>query len=91
MQVMNEKIQSVNGSRGEADFHQAVKMAFETFSNSTECHKMLVVVTDNDADSTVLQEAVNQFNRDMEVTGISLPVSLVCHEKLLSIASYTDR
>ena len=66
---MNEVIHSLDSSEtgGRADFTQAVKMASKVFSISTECHNTLVVMTDNDADSAMLEGALNVYNTEMEV------------------------
>lgn len=58
-QVVTEVLLSeTSGTGGRANFNSGIMQAFEALNSSNECYKMVVVITDKDADDQQLSQAI---------------------------------
>ena len=52
---------------GRADFSKAILQAFQAFNDGSECYKIVVVLSDKDADVKELSKTINDQNQFSEV------------------------
>ena len=58
-QIVTEVLlDETSGTNGHANFDSGITQAFEALNGSSECHKIVVMITDKDADSEQLSQAI---------------------------------
>ena len=64
--LLNEEVDT----SGHAEFSKAILQAFQAFNESSEGYKIVVVLSDKDADDKELSKAINDHNQFSEVLNV---------------------